>query len=411
MHLPVEIRNPARISANRVALNLNGVLNGLCCRVCVVPRHRWKEPLLHESPPTGLYRKKEPKTCSPVIDSNSPHGVASRHMARSSVARTSLRFPKPTKTYARRGKKAKQEKWVEHDVVPPMTAMSSSDNGTFRFTRTNARGWGVRCGEVGSGSKVPAEDYPEWSGPEELKKNVTGTTCVTTSTHRLPFDYRHPNYLQQKDTDTSKWVDDISNVMPKALSMLVTFIPTLDMEIVGLHLALAAFIFNKSLDPKEIVVRIANYDVTHSTLRSLEHGQMVRDEVLTLLARLLSKDSGEEHWFLPTNLTELASNQKEVPADMIARVTKGNMGKLNICCLDADRKMGPRLAQRRYRAVKNLVSIPCVSRPCSWRTLPMKMTGFDDPEAERLEFSDFKFKIPSVPQKDPGRLSPNSLNP
>ncbi|MED6170237.1 hypothetical protein PIB30_028970 [Stylosanthes scabra] len=136
-------------------------------------RRRGKEPAQPESPTTVLIEmkgfiatqtglneaflesmraEKAPKTGSPIIDSNSPHGLGSRTKGRSSVARTSLRFPPPTKTYARRGKKLKQPKGAEPEFNPVANAISSSDNGTFRFTRTKARTRGVVGGDRGSGS-------------------------------------------------------------------------------------------------------------------------------------------------------------------------------------------------------------------------------------------------------------------
>ncbi|MED6115091.1 hypothetical protein PIB30_086864, partial [Stylosanthes scabra] len=309
---------------------------------------------------------------------------------RSSVARTSLRFPPPTKTYAQRGKKLKQPKGAEPEFNPVANAISNSDNGTFQFTRTKARTRGVVGGDRGSGSRQEEAIDPEWSDPEDLKRNVKNTTYITTSTLRIPYDYGHPNYLQQQDTDTSKWADDIGAAIPKALGNIMTFLPTPDMNIVGLHLAIAAFVFNKSLDPKEEVVHTSNYQVTRSMLRSLEPGQMVREEVLILLANMLSKDSGEEHWFLPATIMIYCPLWTEGHWMLLVI----DLNREELVCLDSDRKTGPRYARRRRRAIKNVALF--------LEELTDEDDWFDDPEAARPEMSDFKPKLPAVPQQDPG---------
>ncbi|MED6170238.1 hypothetical protein PIB30_028971 [Stylosanthes scabra] len=176
----------------------------------------------------------------------------------------------------------------------------------------------------------------------------------------------------------------------QALGNIMTFLSTPDMNIVGLHLA-AAFVFNKSLDPKEEVVHTSNYQVTRSMLRSLEPGQMVREEVLILLANMLSKDSGEEHWFLLATITIYFPLWTEGHWMLLVI----DLNREELICLDSDRKTGPRYARRRRRAIKNVVSCPDYPRDSSddW---------FDDPEAARPEMSDFKPKLPAVPQQDFG---------
>ncbi|XLU43761.1 hypothetical protein S245_038575, partial [Arachis hypogaea] len=59
--------------------------------------------------------------------------------------------------------------------------------------------------------------------------------------------------------------------------MLVSFQPTLDMEINGLHLANASYIFNTALDPERYLFQICTFAMTRKVLKTLEPGRQVVD--------------------------------------------------------------------------------------------------------------------------------------
>ncbi|MED6225271.1 hypothetical protein PIB30_092110 [Stylosanthes scabra] len=97
---------------------------------------------------------------------------------------------------------------------------------------------------------------------------------------------------------------------------MMTFRPTEDMRIVGLDLAAAAYIFLPHMDQEEV-------------LRSLEPGVVVDDEVLTMLAIMLHRQSSEFHWFVPTTLVDIGTKRCAIPHDTVAFIRKEFMGKVD----------------------------------------------------------------------------------
>ncbi|QHN87246.1 uncharacterized protein DS421_16g553400 [Arachis hypogaea] len=61
--------------------------------------------------------------------------------------------------------------------------------------------------------------------------------------------------------------------------MPMTFFPTEDMQVVGLDLAAAAYIFNNVLDQDELLVPNPHCAVTRGALRTLEPGKLIVDDV------------------------------------------------------------------------------------------------------------------------------------
>ncbi|XP_020961490.1 uncharacterized protein LOC110264149 [Arachis ipaensis] len=102
-------------------------------------------------------------------------------------------------------------------------------------------------------------------------------------------------------------VNEVTNIISYILhgvqGMPMTFFPTEDMQVVGLDLAAAAYIFNNVLDQDELLVPNPHCAVTRGALRTLEPGKLIVDDVLILLASMLTQSSSRVQWFLPTTLT------------------------------------------------------------------------------------------------------------
>ncbi|KAL4299393.1 hypothetical protein AHAS_Ahas17G0096400 [Arachis hypogaea] len=82
--------------------------------------------------------------------------------------------------------------------------------------------------------------------------------------------------MQHQHLDSNFMAKDVGSKIPKG--MLVSFYPTSDMEINGLHLAITFYIFNIALDQEEILVSNSHCAMTRKALRTLGPGKQVVDD-------------------------------------------------------------------------------------------------------------------------------------
>ncbi|KAL1335197.1 hypothetical protein AAHE18_11G230300 [Arachis hypogaea] len=74
-------------------------------------------------------------------------------------------------------------------------------------------------------------------------------SCVTNTIVKIArARVLQQKFMQLRHLDSNFMAENIGSKIPKG--MLVSFQPTLDMEINGLHLANASYIFNTALDPE-----------------------------------------------------------------------------------------------------------------------------------------------------------------
>ncbi|XLR69516.1 hypothetical protein S83_020188 [Arachis hypogaea] len=120
---------------------------------------------------------------------------------------------------------------------------------------------------------------------------------------------------------------DVGKTIPKGIP--VSFQPTLDMEIQGLHLATVAYIFNTTLDQEEMLVPNPHCAMTCKALRTLEPGKQLVDDIchiLILLARMLAFDLTRLQWYLPTTFVQIATGRGPIPQATFFAIRKDFMG-------------------------------------------------------------------------------------
>ncbi|MED6139578.1 hypothetical protein PIB30_085220 [Stylosanthes scabra] len=265
---------------------------------------------------------------SPIVGSNSVVATPSRQAPVSCKDKAEVKAPPITRIYWRRAGKSAIESKVDPTYVPNSTPISSSEHGTFHFTHSNKR-------------------------------------STPSSRHQ---------HSRTASTGKSKLFPINKDLACPFQSITMTFIPMEDMQIVGLDLAAAAYVFLPHMDQEEVLVPTPHCHLTRKALRSLEPGHVVDDAVLTMLAIMLKRQSTEFHWFLPTRLVEIGIKRCAIPQDTVAFIKKDFMGQ----------------ADRVYKVVflEGLMDDP------SW---------YEDKTKQPLLISDYDIIEPDVVQQDPDR--------
>ncbi|MED6169999.1 hypothetical protein PIB30_026455 [Stylosanthes scabra] len=272
--------------------------------------------------------------------------------------------------------------------VPDSTHISSSEHGTFHFTRSNKR-----------------------STPSSRCQR-SGTT--STGKHKM-FPLNKDTLFGHKSLGKENRVYLVEGKLLSSITM--TFIPTEDMQIVGLDLAAAAYVFLPHMNQEEVLVPTPHCHLTRKALRSLEPGHAVDDVVLTMLAIMLQRQSSEFHWFLPIRLVDIRTKRCAIPHDTVAFIRKEFMGKADrvykiycpIKCDDhwflviintlkdelvyLDSFKSPTQRARRRRLMKDLVVfLEGLMDDAEWD---------GDKTKQPLLINDYKIIEPDVVQQDP----------
>ncbi|XP_057729401.1 uncharacterized protein LOC130944853 isoform X2 [Arachis stenosperma] len=222
---------------------------------------------------------------SPIVGSNSPHAIRSKNRVKTTTEHAAKRDQPRFRTYKRRNSKTE-----------------SNTKSGLRGRRNL-----FPASMISTGCDDPHSSY------------VTNTTVKIARARAL-----QQKFMQLRHLDSNFMAEDLGSKIPKG--MPVSFQPTPDMEINGLHLATASYIFNTALDPEEILVPNSHCAMTRKALRTLEPGRQVIDDVLILLARMLALDSTRLQWYLPTTFTQIATGRGPIPEATISAIRKDFMG-------------------------------------------------------------------------------------
>ncbi|XLT57891.1 hypothetical protein HN873_050495, partial [Arachis hypogaea] len=92
--------------------------------------------------------------------------------------------------------------------------------------------------------------------------------------------------------------------IPKSMNLV--FHPTVDMNLSGVELAVAAYIFNRDLPESEVLIDIGDCFASRGALITLAPKEEVVDDVLNVVIRMLTNGSQRSCWFLPTVVMQAA---------------------------------------------------------------------------------------------------------
>ncbi|KAL4276634.1 hypothetical protein AHAS_Ahas20G0226800 [Arachis hypogaea] len=114
---------------------------------------------------------------------------------------------------------------------------------------------------------------------------------VRQTEHESPFAYHtHPAF-------------HVAFEMPQCLKL--AFRPPEGMHFQGSEFTMAAYIFSKNLDEREILVADEHAQGVRRTLWSLRPEHQVVDDVINMVASMLSFDNMSSKWFFPTTFAQI----------------------------------------------------------------------------------------------------------
>ncbi|XLU25420.1 hypothetical protein S245_061486, partial [Arachis hypogaea] len=136
---------------------------------------------------------------------------------------------------------------------------------------------------------------------------------VRQTEHGSPFTYHtHPAF-------------HVASEMPQCLEL--AFRPPDGMHFQGSEFAVAAYIFSKNLDERyEILVADEHAQGDRRALWSLIPGQQVVDDVINMVASMLSFDNMSPKWFLPTTFAQIALSPVNHSIDTFEFIRSNFMG-------------------------------------------------------------------------------------
>ncbi|KAL4299890.1 hypothetical protein AHAS_Ahas17G0146100 [Arachis hypogaea] len=109
--------------------------------------------------------------------------------------------------------------------------------------------------------------------------------------------------------------------IPKAFNL--AFVPTRSMDLAGVELPVATYIFSKDLPKSEILADVGHCVADRTALLTLGPNERVMDDVITIVATMLSKTSSQHQWFMPTMIMQDAlQGTRMTQANMDAVVSK-----------------------------------------------------------------------------------------
>ncbi|KAL4314305.1 hypothetical protein AHAS_Ahas15G0071800 [Arachis hypogaea] len=261
---------------------------------------------------------------------------------------------------------------------------------------------------------VPEVDLSSDDGVAKTKGHTTIKTVIN-ATGRSGQDKFHGHAADSAAVVNlsgllSMQVDNI----PKSMNLV--FRPTVDMNLSGVELAVAAYIFNRDLPESEVLIDIGDCFASRGALMTLAPKEEVVDDVLNVVIRMLTNGSQRSCWFLPTvvmqvalggrsltsaNMTSIRNNYMRSKVDQTTKVYQPmwcdqhwylmiiDIPQMNLVYLDSLRD--PREADARKTAmVRVALYLEGLTLGKSW------LSG---PEALRPRFSAFEFEEPEVPQQ------------
>ncbi|RYR09178.1 hypothetical protein Ahy_B05g077309 [Arachis hypogaea] len=188
--------------------------------------------------------------------------------------------------------------------APTLDISFSMDHMPFRSNRTKR---GRRTRRTAREKPQPAN-----SPPVVDLTGAAGAEDRRTRTRRTKLPWRstslqkHYNFLAPVYSDgvvhESKLLAMNAKKIPKAFKL--AFLPTRSMDLTGVELAVAAYIFSKDLPKNEILADVGHCVADRTALLMLAPNERVMDDVISVVAMMLSKTSSSHQWFMPTMIMQ-----------------------------------------------------------------------------------------------------------
>ncbi|KAL4275242.1 hypothetical protein AHAS_Ahas20G0087600 [Arachis hypogaea] len=212
-----------------------------------------------------------------MVGSNSPNIIRSRNWGTTITEPPNKKEKPRIRTYKRRNTRNKSNTNDDPDYLPKLNHISNLNNGLFKFSRSKGKpNISLKTATPKSGYRGMRNLFPTSMispgcyGP--TSSYVTNTTVKIARARNL-----QQKFMLHRNLDSSFMAEDVGKIIPKG--MPVSFQPNVDMEIEGLHLPTAAYIFNTTLDQEEMLVPNPHCAMTRKALRTLEPGKQLVDNI------------------------------------------------------------------------------------------------------------------------------------
>ncbi|KAL4393677.1 hypothetical protein AHAS_Ahas02G0075900 [Arachis hypogaea] len=178
----------------------------------------------------------------------------------------------------------------QHDdptYAPTLDLKFSLDHMPFRSKRSKRAQRNPRSGQDKTQRRKPPK-LVDLSG--ERAREMDGLDIDVTSHHDAltPFRVVHESELLLMTAEK----------IPKAFKL--AFVPTRSMDLAGVELAVVTYIFSKDLPKSEVLADVGHCVADRTVLLTLGPNERVMDDVITVVATMLSKTSSSHQWFMPT---------------------------------------------------------------------------------------------------------------
>ncbi|XLR59238.1 hypothetical protein HN51_013596 [Arachis hypogaea] len=186
-------------------------------------------------------------------------------------------------------------------ISPPLKPTTRGDTARQRQTQKNRNGGPTKSAKLKRKLTFENQDSASTEGSD---------VCQTE--HGSLFTY-HTHLAFHVASD-----------MPQCLEL--AFRPPDGMHFQGSEFVMAAYIFSKNMDEREILVADEHAQGDRRTLWSLRPGQQVVDDVINMVASMLSFDNMSPKWFLPTTFAQIALSPVNHSIDTFEFIRSNFMG-------------------------------------------------------------------------------------
>ncbi|XP_025620662.1 uncharacterized protein [Arachis hypogaea] len=252
-----------------------------------------------------------------------------------------------------------------------------------------------------------------WDSPKCRKTPKEGNRCIPWST-RNQSDY---NPAANEDLlDGWQGMAMKRPQIPRAMNL--AFQPQNEMNLSPVELAVAAYVFCRDFSHSEILVDVGDCIANRAALMTLvPRAEVVDDQVLNVVVRMLTRTSKQTQWFLPTSImaalegrtltsgtaTSIRNNYMRCKVDRVTRIHQPMWcdGHWYLMIIDVPRMKLIYLDSLRDPAQAEARKIGMTRVALYLEGLTLGQSWLAGNCSVRPRFSTFEFEEPELPQQDP----------
>ncbi|MED6185702.1 hypothetical protein PIB30_059597 [Stylosanthes scabra] len=291
-------------------------------------------------------------------------------------------------------KKRRADSDADPTYQPPINTDFSYDHMPLHTTRSKNQAKSIVLVDLtGEGSQLgPSMAQAAWSVPRTP-----------------PEGLRHYDHLapvgENGLVDCMELISMKTRSIPKAMQL--AFQPPGNLQMSGVKLVVATYLFSKELSKSEVLADTGDMTLARRSLFSLVPKAKIHGEVLNTVVTMLSNESPNYNWFIPTPVMQAALEGPQLSRGSLARIHEIHMASkvdkakriyVPMWCpghwiyLDSDKIEG-QVAAPKVSMERVALYLDSITLGENW---------LSSPNAERPRFSGFKFQMAEVPRQQRG---------